>query len=275
MGIKKDQYRDFIQIEADEKVLKEFNKTKIGALMARGLFNTGKFKYEVGDTYQLADLNGVSIKFLGLFDSDDSTYNRVILVGGQYAEEVDDELGVSSQIYVKIDDIDNAQKVCKAIDEYALGIQTETQPQKAFLEQAKRELEDVINFQRIVMLVAIIVILVGVANTISMATRDRVREIGVLRSVGFERSKILGIVLLEAMFVALIGGIVGTVAATGYMAVMNTEDAYMSVSVPLKVGPMVFISAMILPFALGLVGGLPSAYAASRMPIVDSLRNAD
>src|SRR5262249_2683030 len=49
-------------------------------------------------------------------------------------------------------------------------------------------------------------ILLVSANTISMAVRERVREVGILKTLGFTPGAILGIILGEATFIALIGG---------------------------------------------------------------------
>jgi putative ABC transport system permease protein len=234
-----------------------------------------KFRYKPGQSYQLADFKGVTIRFIGTFSTKNSAYQNVVLVGRNYVEEMDGAIGEASQIYVAVDTVENSRKTQDAINALVLPFPHETMDQKFYLAAAKSELQDVIKFQRFVMVVSIIVILVGVANTISMATRDRVREIGVLRSVGFERGKILGIVLTEAMLVAFIGGIIGAASATGYLYVGNISDDYMMLSVPMRVSSTVFVIAAVLPICLGVLGGFPSAFSASRLPIVNALRSAE
>jgi len=274
-GTVKEKVKTFIPMEVREGEFARFMNEKTAALISENLLKSGRFRYQVGQKYLLTEFKGVELDIVGSFKSPDPAYNTVILVGLEYLQEVDDARGEASQIYVMVDDVANARDAVKAIDALPLAVSIETREQKAFLATVKRELSDVIAFQRLVMLVAIIVILVGVANTISMATRDRVREIGVLRAVGFERGRIITLVLLEAMLVAFIGGIIGTVGATAYLAISNIEDYYMEMAVTLRVSPMVFAAGALLPLLLGLLGGLPSAYAASRIPIIESVRSVE
>src|SRR5262249_39726619 len=56
--------------------------------------------------------------------------------------------------------------------------------------------------------VAFTILLVS-ANTISMSVRERIREVGILKTLGFTPTEILGIILSEAAVISLIGGALG------------------------------------------------------------------
>ncbi len=58
-------------------------------------------------------------------------------------------------------------------------------------------------------------ILLVSANTISMSVRERVREVGILKTLGFTRGNILNIVMGEAVFIAVTGGVIGSLMAAG------------------------------------------------------------
>ncbi|MHC4661187.1 MAG: ABC transporter permease [Planctomycetota bacterium] len=275
-GIEKEKLEDFFEIDADPAAVAAFKKERDGVLMAEALQDSEKYRYDVGERPRLADFNDSPVYIVGTFKSPNASYNSWMFADIEYLQHIDDARGEASQIYVIADNVDNVQEVADAINAQSdITPKIEAQPQKAFLASRKRELEEVIAFQRIVMLVSIIVILVGVANTISMATRDRVREIGVLRAVGFERPKVVGIIVLEGMLVALIGGLIGVVGATAYLAIGRLEDTYMMMSVAMRVSPPVFAYAVLLPLVLGVLGGLPSAVSASRLPITESLRSME
>ena len=71
--------------------------------------------------------------------------------------------------------------------------------------------------------VTLAVMLIAVANTVSMATRDRVQEFGILRSIGFKRRNILSLVLGESLTLTVAGGCLGLLVALG---LLNLQDQY-------------------------------------------------
>jgi putative ABC transport system permease protein len=68
-----------------------------------------------------------------------------------------------------------------------------------------------LNYMQLV--VAVIVAIVGIANTLVISVAERHREFGVIRSIGGYRSQIRKMVLLEAFSIALVGVVVGSIAA--------------------------------------------------------------
>jgi putative ABC transport system permease protein len=63
------------------------------------------------------------------------------------------------------------------------------------------------------LVVALLVAVVGVANTLVISVAERNREFGIIRSIGGYRSQIRKMVLLEAFAIALVGVILGSIAA--------------------------------------------------------------
>ena len=66
-------------------------------------------------------------------------------------------------------------------------------------------------------------ILLVSANTIAMSVRERVREVGVLKTLGFTRGAILGIILGEAVAISLIGGVLGLAVVGRRVATVQRE----------------------------------------------------
>jgi putative ABC transport system permease protein len=118
---------------------------------------------------------------------------------------------------------------------------------------------------------AILVGGVGVLNTMLMAVFERTREIGVLRSLGWGRSAILGMILRESLLLGLLGGLAGIGIAFGLIGLASKA--------PL-VGDMfganwsfdIFARAIGIALALGLLGGLYPAFRATRLEPVEALR---
>ena len=79
--------------------------------------------------------------------------------------------------------------------------------------------------------VLLIIIAVGVMNTLWIAIRERTREIGTLRAIGMQRGYVMVMFVLEALMLGLAGTVVGAMVGLGICLALNVAD----VSVPLSV----------------------------------------
>jgi len=237
-----------------------------------------EYPWKIGETYKLKQLGGVSLTFVGSFESDNEVYNTIILADRRYLQEIDDKLGVAHQVFVKIDDPENAGTVSAALDAEIpehFPFKTTTCDQRSFLSAAVEDLRDIIDLSYVIMVVTLLVMLVAVANTVSMATRDRTQEFGILRSIGFNRGNILSMVLGESLTLTMVGGAMGLAVALG---LLNLQDQYYGlrgVNMLIHVTPTVAVVSLAIAALVGVLGGLLPAIGASRLKIVNSLRNVD
>jgi len=163
----------------------------------------------------------------------------------------------------------------REIEELSFPVDVHVEPAQEAKDQAIKDFNDVLTYASYVILFASLVILICIANTISMSTYDRAQEIGVLRSLGFERSRILKLILMESGMIGLIGGVMGCIAAYLILHFGNQSFAAMGVTVPLKLRPELLGVGIGASLLVGLIGGIMPAIKASRMKIVESLRKAD
>jgi ABC-type antimicrobial peptide transport system permease subunit len=120
-------------------------------------------------------------------------------------------------------------------------------------------------------LFAILIGGIGVLNTMLMAVFERTREIGVLRSLGWRRGAILGMIMKEAFWLGLLGGVVGILIAFGIIYLLALEPTIGTMVQPAWTWE-VFVRALVVALLLGLVGGLYPAYRATRLQPVEALR---
>jgi putative ABC transport system permease protein len=131
------------------------------------------------------------------------------------------------------------------------------------------------------MFVAIIMAIggvLGVMNTMFAAISQRSKDIGVLRLLGFTRWQITVSFLLESLFIALLGGLLG--CGLGYLCngtnatsiVGSGQGGGKSVILTLVVDARVFGAGLLLTFIMGAVGGLVPALSAMRLKPLESLR---
>ena len=69
--------------------------------------------------------------------------------------------------------------------------------------------------------VLMVIVAVGIVNTLAIAIRERTREIGTLRAIGMQRTQVLRLTLLEAFLLGLLGAAAGAALGVGVGAALN------------------------------------------------------
>jgi ABC-type antimicrobial peptide transport system permease subunit len=120
-------------------------------------------------------------------------------------------------------------------------------------------------------LLAMVVGGIVVANTMMMSIYERTREIGTLRALGWRKRRILGQVVQESLLLCLAAGLFGSILGVGLVGLIGRVpgvDAYLTI----RWEASIFLRAVGLALAVGLVAGLYPAWRASRMQPVEALR---
>ncbi len=120
--------------------------------------------------------------------------------------------------------------------------------------------------------------LFGVMNTMYAAISQRIKDIGVLRLLGFRRRHILATFLLESVLIGLVGGVLG--CAIGSLCDGWTANSIVSggpgggkfVVLKLTVDAQIIAVGLLLTFVMGLLGGLLPSLRAMRMTALETLR---
>jgi len=126
-------------------------------------------------------------------------------------------------------------------------------------------------------LVLLIIIAVGIMNTLWIAIRERTREIGTLRAIGMQRERVLGMFLTEAAMLSGAATLTGGLLASAFCAFINAQQVRAPEVVRvmlltehwfLKVEPgSVFVSVAIILVCSMVVSLIPSFLAARMKPV--------
>lgn len=109
---------------------------------------------------------------------------------------------------------------------------------------------------------------IGIMNIMLVSVTERTREIGLRKAVGAKRQDILGQFLIEAVTLAVLGGILGIIlGTTGAQAISSLLDSFSAV-----VGMDAIVISILFSMAVGLFFGIYPAYRASRLNPIDALR---
>ena len=131
------------------------------------------------------------------------------------------------------------------------------------------------------LLIALIVIL-SISNTLSMSVIERTSEIGTMMALGVKRGGILQLFVLEGALLGIIGAIVGT--ALGWLLASIISSIGIPMPPPpgmargyigqIAISPTLVIDGVTLAIGTTLLASIAPAWKASRMTIVDALRQA-
>lgn len=112
-------------------------------------------------------------------------------------------------------------------------------------------------------------ILFVAANTMMMAARERVGEVAVLKTLGFQNGTLFGMVIAEAVAMCIAGGALGLVVARWVLGSARTLQSIIP-GFAVEWGTIVLGTAMAV--ALGVLTGLIPALQASRLSVIEALR---
>ena len=241
------------------ELIKSNHQIMIGKAMADAL------NKEVGDSL---DLSGVRFRIVGIYESKVSWEELGGVISLRDAQAFIGRPRKVAMFAVGVRDPSQAREVMEKINtqfpEVHAALSGEFAEQMPDMEASEVMMDGI-------SLIAIIVGGVGVLNTMLMAVFERTREIGVLRSLGWGRSAILGMILRESLLLGLIGGLAGILIAFGLVQLMASTPMvgdYFAVNWEWQV----FVRAIGIALLLGLLGGLYPAYRATRLQPVEALR---
>jgi putative ABC transport system permease protein len=150
---------------------------------------------------------------------------------------------------------------------------TKTESQKAFQLSFVAALGNVKAFILLICGAVVFAILLVSANTMAMSIRGRTREVAVLKTLGFTRQRVLSLFVGEAIALALTGGILGVLAASGLIRWLTHSSLAIGVPAGMRVTVPTMLAALLVAATVGFVSSCLPAYNAARMNIVEGLRH--
>jgi putative ABC transport system permease protein len=203
----------------------------------------------IGGTY--ADRGPLGDYLLGLDTFDAATgrpLDNLILVQSRPGVAIDD---LRSQLTGLLGDYPGAQVLDTAGYQSATG---------AMLDQ-------LLNLTIGLLVLAVVIALLGIANTLALSIHERTRELGVLRAIGMHRSQLAAAVTIEAAIVAAYGGVLGLGLGVGLGSALS---AALGTGVPdLPAGELV--TFLVVAVIAAVVASILPARRAARMNVLDAI----
>ncbi len=123
----------------------------------------------------------------------------------------------------------------------------------------------------VVSAIAIIIGAIGMLNTMIMSVAERVREIGVLRSIGWKQSRVVRLILSEGVMLSIVGAMIG-IPAAALLAQFLSQFPLTAGIIEGHIAPVVMLKGLALAVIVGLLGAVYPAIWAARLRPVLALR---
>jgi putative ABC transport system permease protein len=275
-----DVYPEF-QISQSEQ--EAFVSQKTACVASRALAE--KLGWKPGERITLVDsmlAATLELKLTGVFDPPSSDTSSVLYFNRDYLRDSlppsDPRHDMVQQFYVEADSKDAVSDITQHIDDVFAEspYPTKSEPEQGFMLSFVSFLGNLKLFLAAICGAVTFTLLLITTNMLSMSVRERTREVGILKTLGFSDGEILKMIVGEALLIASTGGLLGCGLAAGVCAAiasaMRSAPGFVSAVRGLSFSPLVTGLTASLAVLIGLVSSIAPGLYAARTSIVETLQ---
>ncbi|HEX4771958.1 MAG TPA: FtsX-like permease family protein [Bryobacteraceae bacterium] len=266
------------QLDMPEDQKRAFISDRTACIVSRDLAD--KLGLHLGERITLTgDIYPVNPEFVirGIFDDPDA--QNSLFFNMEYIRQLvgPSSRGFDSMVAILANSPEDVPKIASAVDDMFAASQypTKTESEQQFTLSFVSFLGNVKLFLMAICAAVTFTILLVSGNTVAMSVRERIREVGVLKTLGFTNDAILGMIIGEATTVALIGGALGVVLAALLSAgIGHIHQSFVAQLHFMSLTPGSALLCLAIAALIGIVSSFVPAWNAARTNILDSLRYA-
>lgn len=257
----------------ERPVLDQFMRERTAALVGQNLMRNHKWR--IGDTVTLrADSNRLDIRFKLLGELPARNYPNFFMFHRDYLVEAEKARGISederpaSLLVTRVDRIDNVPTVIREIDDtfHNSDFETATMTESEAVAGLLSTVGDIREIVYTLFVVILVVVFLIAANSMSMSVRDRIRDLAILRTLGFGAGYLTTMLLGECAVMAGAGGIVGSGLAMWLFGGTSSLGAVLSYAGYLSMNTGAAPIATLAALGVGLLSALA--------PVINALRES-
>ena len=223
------------------------------------------FKKGVGDSLKLF---GSAFRIVGIYETGDGLEEGGGVVSLSDAQVLLSKPHQVALYTLKLKPGADVEKLRRKIERRIPDVTTSQSDQVANTQET---IQMVRGFAWGIAFIAILIGAVGMMNTVLMSVFERTREIGVLRSLGWRKGRVLGLIMGESLALSLIGGLTGTALGVAAVRALGSSPATGGL-LQGRFSPGLFIQALVVALVLGALGGFYPAWRASQLTPLEALR---
>lgn len=220
---------------------------------------------QVGDTVRIS---GRPFRVVGLYETGVGYEDAGAVVSLRESQDLFEKPRQVSYVGVRLNDPEDADQVITQIQRRYPDL---TVSRSSEFFEGTEDIEMMRGMVAVLSSMAVIIGSIGVMNTVLMSVFERTREIGVLRSLGWRRRRVLEQILSESIVLGILGGFLGIAIGVGLVVLMGLMPVWGSLFKG-SFEPMIFVQAGLVALGLGAIGGVYPALRATQFQPAEALR---
>jgi putative ABC transport system permease protein len=266
----------FVEAKTSDAHLNAWIKDQGSCLV--GVDTMKRYNLEVGEkmllsgTFYPVDLD---MEIVGTYEG--TLDDRNVFFHHKYLDELTDDPGTVGTWWLRAGSAEVAPKVVRKINETFANTSAEVraESERAF------QMGFVSMWGNIQMLIdsicsaIVFTLLLVTVSTMSMAIRERFRELAILKAIGYRRHELLAFILAESLFLSLLGAFIGAGGAAWLFSTIDIQKMSGGMFIFFEVTNKMLGTAFLISMVLGVIAGIAPGWSVCRMSVVDGLKTLD
>jgi putative ABC transport system permease protein len=243
-----------------------------------GKLTADKYKLKIGDHIPLVSTIypcDINLKIAGIYSG--TPDDRNVLFHHKYLDEAAGTGGAVGTWWIKVRSAEDMTPVTTAINQAFANTSAEVraETERAFQLSFVSMWANIKTLVLWICSAVVFTLLLVTASTMSMAIRERFRELAVLKAIGYQRHELFSFILAESFGLALLGALVGVGGAWLLYTHVSIAKMTAGIFVSFEVTPRIIGQAALVATALGVIASAAPALAVARMSVVQGLKTLD
>ena len=234
-----------------------------------GRILAAKLAKGVGDDLEIYENERCTV--VGVYDGGNIFENGAMIVPLAELQRMLDQQGLVTAFNISVDQATNkdvVNQVVAAINGLDAGLSAMA-TESYVATDTKIQIANAMAWS--VSTIALAIGAIGMLNTMMISVFERTNEIGILRAIGWRRSRIVRLIVAESSLLCLTGGVLGTLLALAMTALLSRAPATAGLVSP-SVGLPVIGQGVAIALLIGLLGALYPAFRAAQLQPTVALR---
>jgi len=243
-----------------------------------GKLTAEKYHLKVGDRVPLTSTIypcSIELKIAGIYSG--TPDDRNVLFHHKYLDEACGAPGWVGTWWVKVATIEDMPRVTEAINNACANTSAEVraETERAFALSFISTWGNIKILVRSTCTVVVFTLMLVSASTMSMAIRERFRELAVLKALGYRQRELFSFILAESFGLAMFGALIGVGSAWTFYTYGNITRLTQNVFLHFEVTPTIAAQAVLVAALLGILASIAPARAVAKTSVVNGLKTLD